>query len=209
MSKFTFTEKQLELSRKLTSLQFKTVVNIIKGCMSNRKAYYAAGGTAKSDVSADSTVTKLLSKAQVKAFYESLLEEVAGNAILSRSEAMEILTDIAKTKINDIADFSTIQITDSDGNTKKQSVWSFKDSDEISDRAARVVSEVSVGKDGIKFKTHSQVDAIKQLRAMEGWDKAVKLEHSGPDGGPIETKSDADLARKIAFMLTKGVATKE
>jgi len=35
-----------------------------------------------------------------------------------------------------------------------------------------------VGKDGLKFKTHSQVDAIKQLRAMDGWDKAVEVDHN-------------------------------
>jgi len=175
---FTFTEKQLELSRELTDLQRKTVINMVKGNLSQRRAYYAAGGKAKNDVSADSAAHKMFKRVQVNAFYESLLEESAGNSILSRSEAMEILTDIAKTKINDIADFSTIQIKDDEGNVKKQSVWSFKDSDEISEKAARVVSEVSVGKDGIKFKTHSQTDAIKQLRAMEGWDAAEKVDHN-------------------------------
>jgi phage terminase small subunit len=205
MPKFTFTEKQLELSRELTDLQRKTVINMIKGNLSQRKAYYKAGGKAKTDEAADVAACNMLKKVKVNAFYNSLLEESAGDSILSRTEAMEILTDIAKTKINDIADFSTITIEDVEGKTVKQSVWSFKDSDTISESAARVVNEVSVGKDGIKFKTHSQVDAIKQLRAMEGWDKAVKHEHSGPDGGPIETKSDEDLARKIAFMLTKGV----
>lgn len=208
MTKFTFSENQLCLSRGLTDLQRKTVINMVKGNMSQRKSYYKAGGKAKNDKSADSAAQKMLSKVEVNAFYESLLEESAGDSILSRVEAMEILTDIAKTKINDIADFSTITIENDEGKPVKQSVWSFKDSDTISDRAARVINEVSVGKDGIKFKTHSQVDAIKQLRAMEGWDAATKLEHTGKDGEAIEVKSDADLARKIAFMLTKGVAAK-
>ena len=177
MANFSFNEKQLELSRKLTNLQLKIVINVVKGNLSNRKAYYAAGGTAKTNESADSAVNKIMSKVEVKAFYNSLLEETAGDAILTRDEAMEILTDIARTKVTDIAEFSTITIEDEEGKPKKQSVWSFKDSDSINDRAARVVSEVSVGKDGLKFKTHSQVDAIKQLRAFEGWDRPVEVDH--------------------------------
>ena len=177
MPSFTFSEKQLELSRKLTNLQLKIVINVVKGNLSNRKAYYAAGGTAKTDKSADSAVNKIMSKVEVKAFYHSLLEETVNDAILSRDEAMEILSDIARTKVTDIAEFSTITIQDDEGKPKKQSVWSFKDSDTISDKASRVISEVSVGKDGLKFKTHSQTDAIKQLRAFEGWDRPVEVDH--------------------------------
>lgn len=177
MSSFSFSEKQLELSGKITDLERKTVIGMVKGNLSQRKAYYAAGGKAKTDNSADATVSRMLSKVKVDAFYHSLLEETAGDAILGRNEAMEILTDIARTKVTDIAEFSTITIEDEDGKPKKQSIWSFKDSDTINDKAARVVSEVSVGKDGLKFKTHSQVDAIKQLRAFEGWDRAVEVDH--------------------------------
>jgi len=162
---------------KLTDLQRKTVINMVKGNLSQRKAYYAAGGKAKNHTSADSTVTKMLRQAQVKAFYNSLIEESAGDAILGRDEALEILTDIARTKVTDLADFSTITIKDADGKDKKQSIWSFKDSDLINDKAARVISEVSVGKDGLKFKTHSQVDAVKQIRALQGWDKTVEVDH--------------------------------
>jgi len=55
------------------------------------------------------------------------------------------------------------------------------------------------------------VSAISEINRMDGNHKEtkLKLEHTGKDDGPIEVKSDADLARKIAFMLTKGVAAKE
>lgn len=39
-------------------------------------------------------------------------------------------------------------------------------------------------------------------------DRAVH-EHSGPNGGPIETKSDIELARIIAFALAKGARAAE
>lgn len=177
MSNFTFNEKQLELSRHISDLERKTVIGIVKGSVSQRKAYYDAGGKAKTPNSADATVSRMLKKVKVNEFYHSLIEETAGNAILSRDEAMGILTEIARTKITDIAEFSTITILDEEGKPKKQSVWSFKDTDTINERGARIVSEVSVGKDGLKLKTHSQVDAIKQLRAMDGWDKTVEVDH--------------------------------
>lgn len=39
--------------------------------------------------------------------------------------------------------------------------------------------------------------------------RLIPLEHSGPDGGPIEVQmSDRDRARRVAFLLAKGMRSK-
>lgn len=97
-------------------------------------------------------------------------------------------------------------------------------SQEVSEKEFTVtVSElkemlVTAAKGGLKSKVDAQenkvlhniagaVSAIAEINRMDGNHKEtkLKLEHTGKDDGPIEVSSDADLARKIAFMLTKGV----
>lgn len=43
-------------------------------------------------------------------------------------------------------------------------------------------------------------------RASEDWADKVLNEHSGPNGGPIQTEelSDLERARRLAFLLSKG-----
>lgn len=58
--------------------------------------------------------------------------------------------------------------------------------------------------------TAAIIFAMKNLYQDDWADKIVN-EHTGKDGGPIETKgvSDNELARRVAFMLAKGLqATK-
>jgi hypothetical protein len=53
----------------------------------------------------------------------------------------------------------------------------------------------------------SAIFGLKNMAADE-WREKIVQEHSGPDGGPIETKTDdMDVARRVAFLLSK--ATKD
>jgi len=204
---FKFSPEQKKLYDACTKLERLTVINHIQGNMSQRAAYYEAGGKSKTHKSADANVSRMLGTERVKAFSDSLVEEMAGTSIMTRQEAREILSDIGRTRITDIIDFQNIETgKDEEGKGLRQSIWNIKDGKDIKPEHARCISEVSAGKDGLKIKTHSAPAAIKQLAIMEGWESAQKHEHSGPDGKPIETKStsDEDLARKIAFLLTKG-----
>lgn len=47
--------------------------------------------------------------------------------------------------------------------------------------------------------------AVKELYDRVDGKVTDKTEISGPDGGPIETKSDLEIARAIAFALSKGL----
>jgi hypothetical protein len=61
-----------------------------------------------------------------------------------------------------------------------------------------------------KFKQHSKMDALKVLAMLHG--KLVeRVEHTGKDGGPIQTEelSDFEKARRVAFLLARGLANQD
>jgi len=204
MSKsFQFTPEQQELYNACTKLQQNVVINMIAGGMSQRKAYKKAGGKAKNDGVADKSVSRMLSMGKVKAFYDSLKVVEAGDAIMSREESLKILTDMARTTITDVIDINNIEIDDKDGKPVQRANWAFKEVDDISEASRRSIQELTAGNDGMKIKMHNQANAIKQLAIMQGWDSASKHEHIVEIEDKAET-SDRDLARKLAFLLTKG-----
>jgi phage terminase small subunit len=208
-SAITLTPEQMELARGLTNLQRMSVLNQFLG-MPPVEAYKAAGGKAKNDQSAAASVSRMLKDVNVRAFNDSLLESITSKAIMTREEAMEILSHQARTSIKDVARFRKAQVgEDEDGNPVMQTVWESKDSDEITDEQAMAITEVSAGKDGLKLKLHDQKAAIKQLADMKGWNAAQRVEHTGKDGEAIKTEEIGDnaLARRVAFLLAKGSKT--
>ena len=90
------TDKQLELASKLTTLNRKFVVNLVGTNKSQRQAYVDAGGKAKSDDAQDAAASRMLADVKVKAFYDSLMSTAASSAVLTREEALEILSSNAK-----------------------------------------------------------------------------------------------------------------
>ncbi|MGH1372974.1 MAG: terminase small subunit [Cellvibrionaceae bacterium] len=192
MTELTFTAEQLELASVLTTLQRMTVINIVTGKMSQREAYREAGGKAKTDASADATVSRMLSDAKVKAFYESLLNEAAKEAVMSRTEALERLSRSARVTVLDIAEFSEEVVgEDEDGNPVTQTSWRIKNSDEMSLEAAASIKSITATKFGPKLEMHDAQGAIKQLADLEGWNapKRAAVEHSGE----IATPQKVDL----------------
>jgi phage terminase small subunit len=202
----TLTPEQMEMANGLTNLNRMTVIHVVGG-MSHRNAYKAAGGRASTDKAADSSVSKMMGRDKVKAFYDSLIESTAVSAIMSREEMMERLTKISRGNLSDVANFSKIELVGKEGEVVKQTVWDLKDSDSITEEQAMLLTEVSTGKDGFKFKIHSQTAAMKQLATLQGYEAPQKLEHTGKDGEPIKTEDVGNnaIARRIAFLLEKGL----
>lgn len=204
----TLTTEQMEMANGLTHLNRMTVIHVIGG-MSHRNAYKAAGGKAKSNKSIDATVSRMLGSAKSRAFYDSLIESTAVSAIMSREEMMERLTVMGRGNISDVANFSKINLVGKDGEVVHQTVWDLKNSDTITKEQAMLLTEVTAGKDGFKFKIHDQKAAMKQLATLQGYEAPQKLEHTGKDGESIKTE-DVDgnaMLRRVAFLLAKG-ATK-
>ena len=199
------TPEQKSLFDKLTQLQQRVATNVLAG-MSQRSAYFAAGGAAASDETADVMASRMISDDKVKSFMDSMKMQAVSDAIMTREEAMKTLSLIGRTHLKDIVKFRTAHIGKDmeTGADLNQTAWEINaDLQESDSEKLIIISELEVGKFGPKIKTHSPVAAIAQLAKMQGWESASKHEISGPNGGAINVRdvgdmTDAELALLIA-----------
>lgn len=189
------TPEQKFLFDQLTQLQQRVATNVLSG-MTQRQAYYVAGGTATSDDSADASVSALLSNIKVAAFMDAMKEAAVSEAVMGRQEALEKLSLLARTDLKDLVEFGdyTVGTDEESGEPIIQASWKIKPSAMQDPKQMAAIAELSATKDGIKIKTHSPLAAIKQLADMQGWNAAQKFEHVGAGGGPILTKDVSDLS---------------
>lgn len=199
------TPEQLTLFEALTPLQQRMCSAMIDNPnLSQRQAYYAAGGTAKNDVTADSSAHEIMSNPQVKAFMDSIRTQAISKKIMDREEAMEILSALSRGKLTDIVKFKTANIgkdmeTGADVN---QTVWEIDEDLQANDPDKLIIiSELEVGKFGPKIKTHSKIAAIQQLAKMQGWEAAQKIDHSSTDGTMSPKGVDAELVAALVGKL--------
>jgi phage terminase small subunit len=84
------------------------------------------------------------------------------------------------------------------------------DSAEIDDDTAAAIAEVAQTRDGIKIKFHDKLGALEKIGKHLGM-FVDRHEHSGKDGGPIETRelSPLEAARRLAFAWEKGIRALE
>lgn len=143
-----------------------------------RRAYSAQNMKPESVAVAAS---RALSNAKVALRVSELRERSQTAAVMSRQEALERLTRIGRTSLSDLIDWRTVDLgADENGNPIQQTAWALKDSAAQDPNSLALISELSATKDGIKIKTHSQLQAIQQLAKMQGWDVQgleIDLEH--------------------------------
>lgn len=205
------TPEQLILFDNLTSLQQRIATNVLAG-MTQRQAYYAAEGSAKSDTAADTSASEIMNNPKVKAFMDSMKVQAVSDAIMSREEAMKILTQLGRGNLTDIVKFKTVHVGQNaeTGDDVHQTAWTIDEELQANDPdKLMIISELEVGKNGPKIKQHSKVAAIAQLAKMVGWESASKHEISGPGGGPILTKDVSELSDDALMALIAGAPAKD
>lgn len=171
----TLSDEQKELAKKLTTLQHKFVVNLVGG-MSQDEALKEAGSKAKNANTLRAVASRMLTDANTSAFYDSLMLTKLQDSILTRDEALLILSNNAKVSMTDVADFELREVgRDSDENPIMQTVWTMKDSKDIAPEVASCIKSVTMTKAGPKIELHDQQGAIKQLASMQGWDAPKEL----------------------------------
>jgi len=196
------TAEQLELASKLTPLQRKFVLELIKPGTSQRQAYITAGGKAKTETAQDSSATQIFSNLKVKAFYNSLLSCIASDSIMTKQEALERLSKTARATIHDICTFKLTQVgEDADGNPVMQTVWEMKNTEEIDPVIAASIKSVTFTKTGPKIEMYDANGSIKILSDLQGWNAPRKQEITGKDGSALAIKADVS-APEIAAALT-------
>lgn len=203
--------EQQALFDQLTTMQQFVCTNVLAG-MTQRQAYYKAGGTAANDQTADAVCSRLLSDAKVKSFMDSMKTQAISDAIMNREEAMKILTQLGRGNLTDIVKFKTVHVGQNaeTGDDVHQTAWTIDEELQANDPdKLMIISELEVGKNGPKIKQHSKVAAIAQLAKMGGWESASKHEISGPGGGPILTKDVSELSDDQLMALIAGAPAKD
>lgn len=205
------TPEQKSLFDHLTQLQQRVATNVLAG-MSQRQAYYAGGGAAKTDETADVSACEILGNPKVKAFMDSMKLQAVSDAIMSREEAAKLLTALSRGNLTDIVKFRTVNVGKDmeTGEDVYQTAWAIDENLQTTNpEKLIIISELEVGKNGPKIKTHSKVAALAQLSRMMGWDAAQKFEHAGPNGGPLLTKDVSDMTDdELAAYLAADTAAK-
>lgn len=200
------TPEQKALFDQLTQLQQRVATNVLAG-MSQRAAYREAGGTAETDETADVMASRMISTDKVKAFMDSMKVQAVSDAIMSREEAMQILTQMARGNITDIVKFRTDHIGQNmeTGEDIHQTSWLLDEELQRNDPdKLKIIESLEVGKNGPKIKQHSKSAAIAQLAKMQGWESASKHEISGPGGGPIQVQDVSELSDEALAAIAAG-----
>lgn len=124
--------------------------------------------------------------------------------------AERVIEELAKIGFSDIRKVVTwgdaVAITDPDtGDVTIANGVALVAADDLDDGAAACIAEVSQAKDGaLKVKLHDKRAALVDLGKHLGLFKD-KVEVTGKDGGPIETRemTPIETARHLAFLLKK------
>ena len=171
----TLTEEQKLLFDDLTRLQQEIVTNSISG-MKDIDAYKASSGKAKTIKAMESSVSEILGNPKVKAFRDSMAESALTNAVMTKQEVLERLSNLARVNMSDLIEFATVASTDDEGQPIQQSTWQFKDSALQSDLSMASIAEVAATKDGFKIKQHSPLAAMKQLSDLAGYNTPTQVD---------------------------------
>ena len=169
------TEEQKTLFSVMTSMQQNICIASLAG-KNDIDAYYAGGGKSKTRLSAEATVSKLLSNTKVKAFLASMKQDAVKGAVMDRTEMLERLSTLARVNMSDLIEWRTTLSENAEGEEVEQSCWSIKESAQLDGHTMAAIAEVTAGKEGFKIKQHSPLAAMKQLADLEGFNAAAKTE---------------------------------
>lgn len=190
---------------KLTARQKRFVAEYLVD-LNATQAAIRAGYSAKT---AEQQASRLLRNVQVRAAVEQGQQKTAAKLEVTKERIVE---ELAKIGFSNMLDYMR---AGHDGDP-------YLDFSQLTRDQAAALSEVTVEdfKDGrgedardvrrVKFKLHDKKGALVDLAKMLGF-VIEKHEHTGKDGGPIETRetSDNEVARRVAFMLAKGIQAKK
>jgi len=203
----SFTEKQMELASKLTPLQRKFIIELIKPNTSQRQAYIKAGGKSKTEEAQDASASRILSDIKVKAFYEAMMEVQTINSIMTRDEALERLSKSARIKITDVCTFKYVEFTDKETDeVYMNTVWTMKDAEDIDPDVAACIKSVTFTKMGPKIELYDANGSIKMLSDIQGWNAPKRTEITGKDGQALQLNANVEapeIASALAGLMEK------
>lgn len=113
----------------------------------------------------------LLDNNKIATRLKELNSKAVTDAVMTRQEALEKLTAVARTDLSDLVEFGEhVAGEDDSGQPVIQTTWRIKDSAMQDPVKLVAIAELTAGRDGLKIKTHSPLQAMQQLAKMLGWD---------------------------------------
>ena len=172
MSGFELNDKQRRLMAECTHMQALFTINYARLGMSKVGAWRAAGGTAKDNQTERIAASDMFRKPSVRAFYDSLMEAAASEAVMSREEALTRLSRAARVVASDVVDIET----EVDDQGRAVSVVKVKAFSAMTPEAKSAIKSVKQGRYGVELQLHDPLQAIKQLADLQGWEPPKKIE---------------------------------
>lgn len=171
------TPEQLILFDNLTSLQQRVATNVLAG-MTQRHAYYAAEGSAKSDTAADTSASEIMNNPKVKSFMDSMKVQAVSEAIMSREEMLARLSMFARKGVKDIVRFETAEVGRNmeTGEPVFQTGWFIPD--DVPEENLAIIESLEGGRGAPKIKTYSALQAMNQIAKLQGYEAAQKVDNT-------------------------------
>lgn len=168
---------------RLTPKQEKFCLEYLK-CGNASEAYRQSYNAEKmKPESVNRKAKELLDNVKIRARLEELNEAAISDAVMTRQEALERLSQFARTDLADLVEFGSYELgEDETGRPIIQTAWKIRDSVLQEPAKLAAITELSATKDGIKIKVHDQKHSIQQLAKMLGWESAEKHDHISSDG---------------------------
>lgn len=185
------TPEQAALYEALTPLQRAVCTRVVAG-MNQRLAYMEAKEAAGKPVSAataDSSAARMLAMVRPAAFLAAMNAAAVSAAVMTKQEALEILTRQARTPLSDLVEWARYPIASdmmTGEVTEWQTGWRIKPAVEQDPDKMALISEITASKEGIKIKTHSQREALQLLGKYLGWEAPQKTAQTDGAGNDIE-----------------------
>tara|TARA_Y100000780_G_scaffold109857_1_gene99262 strand:- start:634 stop:1218 length:585 start_codon:yes stop_codon:yes gene_type:complete len=122
----------------------------------------------------------LLKNSKIATRLQELNKRAVSAAVMSKQEALELLSVKARVRITDVCDFSQELVgNNEDGDPVYQTVWTMKDSKDIAPEVLACIKSVTVTKTGPKIELYDANASAKLLADMLGWNAAIESKVTG------------------------------
>ena len=118
---------------------------------------------------------ELLKNGKIEVRLKELNQMAVSDAVMTKQEALQLLSVKARIRITDVCDFKQEQVgNDEEGNPVFQTVWTMKNAEDIDPTVAACIKSVTVTKTGPKIELYDANASAKLLADMLGWNAPVE-----------------------------------
>lgn len=175
------TPEQLERFAVLDDEEKTLAMALLAGLSHLEGMRMAQPGSPASDSVMRQQAATMVKRVGFVAFMTAIHAGILSDAIMTRQEALERLSEMARGKLSSIISFSRENFGTGD-KPDMRTAWDLTAEFVADPSLADNIAKMSNGLQGPKIEMYSAVGAIKQLSTMLGWNAAQKVDHTSVDG---------------------------